>query len=232
MQADCEAVSAGKGLALSRPRQGELTQLSPRALVLAIIASLHAAMIYLLVMAPPDRGGPVDTSVIDAEVIAAERRTPSPPPLPPVMLDDSVRIDPLPLQLSIDLPAEEPPPAQTADPQNSSGLLASSIATAPTAPQTESIPVTRPRPIAGPSGVSRYPNASIRAKESGTVDMNICVSPTGRVDSVEVAHSSGFPRLDATALGMAAEYRFQPATRAGHPIAACAHYRIVFKVKA
>jgi protein TonB len=78
--------------------------------------------------------------------------------------------------------------------------------------------------------VDRYPNASIRAKESGTVVMNICVSPTGSVDSVELARSSGFPRLDQVALGIASEYQFQPATRLGHPVAACAHYRIVFKV--
>jgi TonB family protein len=78
--------------------------------------------------------------------------------------------------------------------------------------------------------LDRYPNASIKAKESGTVVMNICVSPTGKVDSVELAQSSGFSRLDQVALGIASEYRFQPAMRAGHPIAACAHYNIIFKV--
>jgi len=96
----------------------------------------------------------------------------------------------------------------------------------------DSIPIVRPRPISGPRGADRYPNASLKAKESGTVEMNICVSPAGGVDSVEVAQSSGFPRLDQVALGIAAEYRFQPATREGHPVAACAHYRIVFKVEA
>jgi TonB family protein len=58
--------------------------------------------------------------------------------------------------------------------------------------------------------------------------MNICVSPAGRVDSVEVARNSGFARLDQVALSVASEYRFQPATRHGHPVAACAHYPITF----
>lgn len=202
-----------------------------RALVLVAIASLHAAMIYLLAVAPPDSGGLLDTSVIDAAVIPAERSIPSPTPLPPVILDASIRADPLPLQISIDIPAEEAPPAHAGDGPDPVKFLAKLSTAASTPPQTDSIPVTRPRPIAGPSGASRYPNASIRAKESGTVDMNICVSPAGSVDSVEIAQSSGFPRLDQTALGMAAEYRFQPATRAGHPVAACAHYRIVFRIK-
>ena len=203
-----------------------------KALVLVVIAALHAVMIYLLVVAPPDIRSLLDTSVIDAEVIPAERRVPSPPPLPPVILDASIRVDPQPVQVSIDVPAQEVPPTQAIDSGNPGELLAKLPATAAIPPQTDSIPVTRPRPLAGPNGASRYPNASIRAKESGAVEMNICVSPAGSVDSVEVAHSSGFPRLDETALGLAAEYRFQPATRAGHPVAACAHYRIIFKVKA
>lgn len=200
--------------------------------MLAFIAALHAVMIYLLVIAPVEGRGPLNSSVIDAEVIPFERRVPSPPPPPPVVLDNSIHFEPLPLQVSIDLPAEKVPPPTSIDSQNPDELLARLTVAVSTAPQTDTIPVTRPRPISGPSGASRYPNESIRARESGTVDMNICVSPAGRVDSVEVARSSGFPRLDKTALGMAAEYRFQPATRAGRPVAACAHYQIVFKVKA
>lgn len=204
-----------------------------RALVLVAIAALHAAMIYLLGVAPPDGGGGLlDTAVIDAAVIPAERSIPSPPPVPPVILDTNIRVDPLPMQISIDMPAEEAPPIHTSDGPDPDVFLAKFSAAASAPPQSDLGPLIRPRPIAGPSGASRYPNASIRAKESGTVDMNICVSSAGSVDSVEVAHSSGFPRLDQTALGMAAEYRFQPATRSGHPIAACAHYRIVFRVKA
>lgn len=203
-----------------------------RAVVLVAIASLHAAMIYLLVVAPPDRSGPLDAAVIDAAFIPAEHSEPTPPPLSPVILDTSVRLAPLPLPISIDVPPEEAPPVQASAVPDPDRLLAKFSPAASIPQQTDSGPFTRPRPISGPSGTSRYPNASIRAKESGTVDMNICVSSAGSVDSVEVAHSSGFPRLDQTALGMAAEYRFQPATRAGHPVAACAQYRIVFKVKA
>jgi periplasmic protein TonB len=97
-------------------------------------------------------------------------------------------------------------------------------------PEVDPRSVVLPRPMSGPRGVDRYPGESLKAKESGTVVMNICISPAGKVDSVELARSSGFPRLDQVALGIASEYQFQPATRHGHPVAACVPYRIVFKV--
>jgi outer membrane biosynthesis protein TonB len=50
------------------------------------------------------------------------------------------------------------------------------------------------------------------------------------VENVELTRSSGFPRLDRVALGIASEYLFQPATRHGLPVAACADFKILFKV--
>lgn len=216
------------------PGGSSLTERLPRATVLAAVASLHTLMVYLLVNATADDRAQSKGSVIEAAVIPADQRIPSPPPpLPPVMLDSNIPNIPPPLHVSVDLPADpaaQPTQAITsADPGDLAGKLP---ATANASAQIDPIPMVRPRPITGPRGADRYPSASIKAKESGTVEMNICVSQAGQVDSVEVAQSSGFPRLDQVAMGIAAEYRFQPATREGHPVAACAHYRIVFKVEA
>jgi protein TonB len=208
----------------------KLAARAQRAVVLTAIASLHALIIYRLVSEPPRRYSRLDAraSVSVAEVIPIDPPIPNPPSLPSVILQASNTIDVSPLQVAIDVPAELLPAAQaidTLDLGNSQLPLAS---TAP--PEADTSPVVRPRPISGPRGADRYPNASIKARESGTAVMNICVSPTGSVDSVELARSSGFPRLDKVALVIASEYQFQPATRRGHPVAACAHYRIVFKV--
>lgn len=214
------------------PGRRTLTELSPRAVVLVAIAALHALLLHLLINRSSGSYGLLDASVIEAEVIPTDPRIPSPPSLPPVVLAESNPVAPLPLQISIDLPAEQAPPTTAAINTADMGDLPAQPPVAAAAPlEVDSSPVIRPQPISGPRGADRYPNASIKAKESGAVDMNICVSPGGKVDSVEVAHSSGFPRLDQVALGIASEYRFQPATRLGHPIAACAHYRITFKVK-
>jgi periplasmic protein TonB len=213
---------------------GTLTERSPCIAVLAAVASLHALTVYLLINASLDGAGQSENFVIEAAVIPADQRIPNPPPpLPPVMLDASIPDTPPPLHVSVDLPIDQAPPAthaiDTRDPSDLAGKLPEIVNASV---QKDPIPVVRPRPITGPRGADRYPNASLKAKESGTVEMNICVSPAGRVDSVEVAQSSGFPRLDQAAVGIAAEYRFQPATREGQPVAACAHYRIVFKVEA
>lgn len=206
--------------------------LSPRAVVLVAIVGMHALMVYLLVNASVGGRGMLDASFIEAEIIPADRRVPSPPTLPPVILDTSIPDVPPPQPITIDVPADEvPTTTQAIDTRGTGDFAANLPMTASTPPVVDPIAVIRPRPISGPNGTNRYPNASIKAKESGTVEMNICVSSAGTVDSVEVAQSSGFPRLDDAALGLASEYRFQPATRAGHPVAACAHYRIIFKVR-
>lgn len=201
---------------------------SQRAVLLVAVVALHAVIIYFLANGASGSYTHTEASVIEAEVIPVDRRIPDPPSLPPVELQASNPVDPPLLQIAIEVPTEQPQPTQAID---TSYLADNQMPVAAIMPTEVDLgPIVRPRPIAGPRGVDRYPNASIRAKESGIVEMNVCVSPTGRVDSVELSRSSGFPRLDQVALSIASEYQFQPATQQGHPIAACVHYRIVFKV--
>jgi periplasmic protein TonB len=216
------------GAVLTELGRRKAAELSRRAVVLVAIASLHALVVYLLASGSPGGYGRLETSVIEAEVIPIDRRAPNPPSFPPVIMLASSRIASPPPQIAIDLPQERPPGTQAIDTRDSQDSELPVVANA--LPEVDPNPIIRPRPIGGPRGVDRYPTASLKAKESGTVEMNICVSPAGRVDSVELARSSGFPRLDQVAVAMASEYQFQPATRYGHPVAACAHYRIVFKV--
>lgn len=197
--------------------------------MLGAIASLHVLIVYLLPIGDQDANR-LHGTVTEAEIIAAAPRKPSPPPpVLPVMLQASRPSEIPPVQITIDVPAEPVQAIQSIDRRE---LLESAVpaAAGTPPPEIDPFPVIRPRPIAGPRGVDRYPNASIKARESGTVIMKICVNPEGSVDRVELAHSSGFPRLDQAALSMAAEYRFRPATREGHPVAACAQYNIIFKV--
>jgi protein TonB len=208
----------------------KLTAGAQRAVVLAAIASLHALIIFRLVNEPPRSYSRLDANalVIEAEVIPIDRRIPDPPSFPSVILQASNPTDVPPLQVAFDVPAEPVPATQAIDTRDLRDDQLPVASAAP--PEADPSPLVRPRPIAGPRGVDRYPSASIKTKESGTVVMNICVSPAGSVESVELARSSGFARLDQVALGIASEYQFQPATRRGQPVAACAQYRIVFKV--
>jgi protein TonB len=202
---------------------------SQRTAALAAVVVLHIFAIYPLANASRSYHSRLDVSVLEADIIPLQRQLPSPPPLPPVMLQAISPIAPPPVQMAI-----VPPPNETV--AVSQAIATRDVADRPaplttgTSVQADWNSVVRPRPIAGPAGADRYPRESLRAKESGTVVMVICVSQTGRVDSVAVSRSSGFPRLDRVALGMASEYRFKPATLHGHPVAACADFRIIFKV--
>lgn len=62
-----------------------------------------------------------------------------------------------------------------------------------------------------------YPAESHTANEQGTVMLSVAVDAAGRPTSVSVAKSSGFPRLDRSALEGVQRWRFKPALRDGVP---------------
>ena len=197
--------------------------------VAAAVATLHTLLIYLLAGALQHSYSHLADTVIEADFIPNDRATPKPPSFPPLLLQAGSRIEFPPLRLDIDVPTEQVAATQAIDTRYSNASSRSVLANA--APyDVDPAPLLSPRPISGPRGVDRYPNGSIKARESGTVVINICVSQAGRVDSVEITRSSGFPRLDKVAVGIASEYLFQPATRQGRPVAACAEYYIAFKL--
>jgi len=198
-----------------------------RIAVSAAIAALHVMIIYVLASSLLHSYGRLTDAVIEADVIPNDLSVPKPPSLPPLIVRDSSPVDFAPLRVDMDVPTEQVVATQAIDIR-----LPDTTPRLPDAApyEVDPFPLVLPRPISGPRGADRYPNESIKAKESGTVVINICVSQAGRVDSVEIARSSGFPRLDKVAVGIASEYRFQPATRRGHPVAACAEYSIAFKV--
>jgi periplasmic protein TonB len=210
-----------------------IAKLTERALLLVGIASLHALIIYLLSSGSQAGYDSLGPSIIEAELIPFDRRPPKPPTLPEIEFQVHGPIRPTLLQVAIDVPSDPAPAPAAMDTVLSNDDQPGAPASMPSdvmPSDVDTIPVLRPRPISGPSGADRYPNESLHARESGTVMMNICVSSNGTVDRVELTGSSGFPRLDKVALGMASEYRFQPAMRAGRAVAACAWYWIVFKV--
>lgn len=66
--------------------------------------------------------------------------------------------------------------------------------------------------------------------EEGTVILRILVSAEGRAQQVEIKRSSGFDRLDQSALNAVRKWRFNPATREGKPVSAWYDQPINFKL--
>ncbi|WP_338440579.1 energy transducer TonB, partial [uncultured Aquabacterium sp.] len=105
-------------------------------------------------------------------------------------------------------------------------------APAPAAPPAPATPKTLPssavRYLVEP--VTNYPRASRELGEFGVVRMRVLVDEQGRPREVEVAKSSGFPRLDQAALVAMRAARFQPHIEDGQPrmvwVQASLHFKL------
>lgn len=76
-----------------------------------------------------------------------------------------------------------------------------------------------------------YPSLSLENNEQGAVGLRVTVEPNGLPSSVEMVRSSGYPRLDRSALKTVREqYRFIPATRLGVPVRSVYTFNIQFRI--
>jgi protein TonB len=75
-----------------------------------------------------------------------------------------------------------------------------------------------------------YPAASRRLGETGTVHLRVHVSASGEAIKVQLKQSSGFERLDNSALETVARWRFVPARRGDEAVAAWVVVPIVFEL--
>lgn len=64
-----------------------------------------------------------------------------------------------------------------------------------------------------------YPAVSRRMGEEGIVVLSVMIEADGTVSDVKLKRSSGFPRLDASALNTVRHWRYIPAKKNGFPVA-------------
>lgn len=76
-----------------------------------------------------------------------------------------------------------------------------------------------------------YPTSEVRMGHEGTVLLRMQILPNGRVGAVELAKSSGFPRLDEAALREARTWRMTPGTHGGVATAMWTVVPIKFQLK-
>jgi protein TonB len=76
-----------------------------------------------------------------------------------------------------------------------------------------------------------YPAGEIRQQHTGTVLLSVLVLANGRVGDVRTDQSSGYPRLDASAVREAREWRFKPGTSDGVPMVMWKQVPITFRLK-
>lgn len=86
----------------------------------------------------------------------------------------------------------------------------------PAPPSTVSSDALGTRMISG--SPPRYPVECRRKKEQGTVELLLVLGTDGRVETITVARTSGFARLDDAALSAVRRWRWAPTLRDGAPV--------------
>ncbi|HEY5239756.1 MAG TPA: energy transducer TonB [Rhizomicrobium sp.] len=200
--------------ALARTRPGR-----PWTGAAAFVAAIHILFLYALIT-----GLTIRIFKTSEPKIVVTRVLPEPPakpslPAPTPTMKEIVDTVPLPPPINIEqtdpktitvIKMPEPPsnPTETAAPSESASGIA----------ETHTIP--------------EYPVLSRRLGEQGSVLLHIALADDGRIDNVNILHSSGYARLDEAAREWVMRYwRYRPATDNGKPVASAVEASVVFNLK-
>lgn len=214
--------------------QPDAPRLSPG--LMTVVVLVHAGLLGGLLNTQPRLAEPVVMPrPLMVSLIAPEIEAPQPPkavskPLPPPPVLAAQRTAPTPNpQPIVETPKPLPEPvAEVLPPPAPVAVEAPKSASS-----TPSPPPPPPRPadyLANPK--PSYPSLSRRLGEEGTVRLNILVNPDGSVAQLELAKSSGYPRLDRSAIDtVQSSWKFEPARQGGMPVAAWVIVPIQFTLR-
>ena len=232
------------------------THISPASLLTVSLA--HAGLLGLLLFAadtpqPITPPRPLTISLISPEAEKPQsapqprpqpKPRPQPRPTPRPQPPESVVVKPLPpppvlaakptpatapqpVIEDVPVPAVEPKPVPVPEPPPAPAPGAAEVskpAPAPPTPPRQADYLANPKP--------HYPSLSRRLGEAGTVRLSILVNPDGSVARLELAQSSGYPRLDRSAMEtVQSSWKFEPARQDGKPVAAWVIVPIQFTLR-
>lgn len=196
---------------------------SPRGLMLAVIVVLHGAFFWTL-------NNGLSRSVlafVPARIQATfiedtNRPLPAPPPKPEFQpqFTPSLTTDAPPLlgEFVEGTGAIHLDPVVTASPQPVPDSPAKAVVVQPQ--------VDAKRGLTEPT----YPAQDVRFGNEGTVMLSVYVLANGAVGEVRLLQTSGFPRLDASAVTEARRWKFKPGTEDGKPAAMWKQLPITFRL--
>jgi protein TonB len=209
-------------------------------LSLVLVVALHAGAIGVAVWAPSPKTEELVLPTVQGIIIPAPpaesvqmpsaRETPPPveppPPEPEKPKPKPKKVEPTPKPKPkpvIEAPPSERAITQEETPQEESAPPPQQPVSTPLAEENDTMgaPVTPPREDAHQLNNPRpaYPSLSRRLREQGTVLLEILIEPDGSVGEVRIKESSGFKRLDDTAVKAVKQWKYTPAKRGNEPIA-------------
>lgn len=212
-----------------------MRQLTRNLLIAAGVVLLHAAVLWALQSGLVRVPAPVVVPVaIVSEVItppAPEIKPRPPTPQPkrppehlrkPVVGNTERSIPPVRKPVSVPEPPPVPPaPAGVLTPQPPPASMAGPVtseplpAPAPPLPARVELPTSNASYLQNPAPV--YPPISKRLGEQGRVLVRVLIGPDGRPQQAELKRSSGFDRLDRSALEYVMKCRYVPGKVGGVP---------------
>ncbi|MGX1197297.1 energy transducer TonB [Parvibaculum sp. MBR-TMA-1.3b-4.2] len=199
---------------------------SSRVVGLAIVLGLHVVLLAALVFGLGSKDEeeaqvPLQVTLLEEESAPEPPAPETPPPPPDLAPPEPAYIPPPEIKL------ETPPPAPKAI-----------QAVQETKPEPQPVKRQQKPAVTGPRADPShgntqppYPAASRRMGEEGRVVLELYVDETGDVTKGRIAQSSGFPRLDKTALIHAKrKWHFLPAMQNGKPVGHWIKFAVAFKL--
>lgn len=198
-----------------------------RSSAISVTLALHG-LALIAILAPPayvalERAAP-------EPVLAVTVKKEEPPPPPPPKDLEVIKFKP---KMAVrPQPVPRPAPVQPVITQEATPMSTPAVEAPPEPGPVEVAPVeTVPTALAYRSRTAvPYPRGSIQDKEEGTVILRVLVGVDGVPQEIEVARSSGHPRLDRQAKASVMKWRFEPGMRNGQAIAAYGLVPVAFNL--
>ena len=205
--------------ATAGPRYGERRSINLPAVLLIIL--VHGILIFVLMQARQHAQRVRETRL---SVVNLMPPPPPPPPAddtppPPPSAPQVVAPPPLVHVLTPPVPiatTPEPTPVRAPVAPVIGPATATVVSSAPAAPSTVQGGDLATQMVSGKP--PRYPIESRRKREQGTVLLALTLGIDGAVESLTIAQSSGFSRLDAAARDAVRTWRWKPTIRDGQPV--------------
>ena len=180
---------------------------------LGLVIGIHVVIISALIVGLSNDQLRKEVMDISASVVAKKAAPKDLPPPPPSMVRPPPSVAAPPPQIVI----AAPPP-----------VVAAPVVAAPPPPP----PPTELKSIEKTHSLPPYPALSQRMGEQGTTLLKVAIDTTGKVTECTVVTSSGSTRLDAAAVEyVKANWRWQPPTQAGKPVAATTEVSVKWDLK-
>lgn len=192
----------------------------------ALVIAAHAGALGAVMWARSPQPMLITMPTVEGVLIAAPpaEELKAPPTQPPKPLPvEQPKPKPKPKPKPVPKPKPAPPPPEGPPSEQAISAPAPEPEEAPPAPVAAkeddelAAPVTPPRVDASQlnNPAPSYPTLSRRLREQGTVYLELLILPDGTVSEIQVKTSSGFARLDNSALEAVRRWRYVPAKRGG-----------------